>query len=148
MGQIHYNAWQLEFKQPFGALQPVIMFSSALGLTAKMLRRSRLALPSWMRTRVFYPLTQDEDESDKYTGEIKITTSGLYHYYFRVRRENDAALYLGHLHGGLGKETTDISKVEPFQLTCLRSAGPRPEWLSQCGFLPDFSGSVCKRQSA
>ena len=36
-----------------GHCRPVIMFSSALGLTAKMLRRSRLALPSWMRTRFF-----------------------------------------------------------------------------------------------
>lgn len=138
MGQIHYNAWQLEFKQPFGALQAGNNVQFSVRVDCQNVTQVAVGVTKLDENTVFYPLTQDEDESDKYTGEIKITTSGLYHYYFRVRRENDAALYLGHLHGGLGKETTDISKVEPFQLTCYDRQVPRPEWYRNAVFYQIF----------
>ena len=138
MGQIHYNAWQLEFKQPFGALQAGNNVQFSVRVDCQNVTQVAVGVTKLDENTVFYPLTQDEDESDKYTGEIKITTSGLYHYYFRVRRENDVALYLGHLHGGLGKETTDISKVEPFQLTCYDRQVPRPEWYRNAVFYQIF----------
>lgn len=138
MGQIHYNAWQLEFKQPFGALQAGNNVQFSVRVDCQNVTQVAVGVTKLDENTVFYPLTQDEDESDKYTGEIKITTSGLYHYYFRVRRENDAALYLGHLNGGLGKETTDISKVEPFQLTCYDRQVPRPEWYRNAVFYQIF----------
>lgn len=138
MGQIHYNAWQLEFKQPFGALQAGNNVQFSVRVDCQNVTQVAVGVTKLDENTVFYPLTQDEDESDKYTGEIKITTSGLYHYYFRVRRENDAALYLGHLHGGTGKETTDISKVEPFQLTCYDRQVPRPEWYRNAVFYQIF----------
>ncbi|MEO5286304.1 glycoside hydrolase family 13 protein [Limosilactobacillus allomucosae] len=138
MGQIHYNAWQLEFKQPFGALQAGNNVQFSVKVDCQNVTQVAIGVTKLDENTVFYPLTQDENEPGKYTGEIKITTSGLYHYYFRVRRENDAALYLGHLHGGTGKETTDISKVEPFQLTCYDRQVPRPEWYRNAVFYQIF----------
>lgn len=138
MGQIHYNAWQLEFKQPFGALQAGNNVQFSVRVDCQSVTQVAVGVTKLDENTVFYPLTQDENEPGRYTGEIKITTSGLYHYYFRVRRENDTALYLGHLHGGTGKETTDISKVEPFQLTCYDRQVPRPEWYRNAVFYQIF----------
>ncbi len=138
MGQIHYNAWQLEFKRPFGALQAGNNVQFSVKVDCQSVTQVAVGVTKLDENTVFYPLTQDEDEPGRYTGEIKITTSGLYHYYFRVRRENDTALYLGHLHGGTGKETTDISKVEPFQLTCYDRQVPRPEWYRNAVFYQIF----------
>ncbi len=138
MGQIHYNAWQLEFKQPFGALQAGNNVQFSVRVDCQSVTQVAVGVTKLDENTVFYPLIQDENEPGRYTGEIKITTSGLYHYYFRVRRENDTALYLGHLHGGTGKETTDISKVEPFQLTCYDRQVPRPEWYRNAVFYQIF----------
>ncbi len=138
MGQIHYNAWQLEFKRPFGALQAGNNVQFSVKVDCQSVTQVAVGVTKLDENTVFYPLTQDENEPGRYTGEIKITTSGLYHYYFRVRRENDTALYLGHLHGGTGKETTDISKVEPFQLTCYDRQVPRPEWYRNAVFYQIF----------
>ena len=138
MGQIHYNAWQLEFKRPFGALQAGNNVQFSVKVDCQSVTQVAVGVTKLDENTVFYPLTQDENEPGRYTGEIKITTSGLYHYYFRVRRENDAALYLGYLHGGTGKETTDISKVEPFQLTCYDRQVPRPEWYRNAVFYQIF----------
>lgn len=138
MGQIHYNAWQLEFKRPFGALQAGNNVQFSVKVDYQSVTQVAVGVTKLDENTVFYPLTQDENEPGRYTGEIKITTSGLYHYYFRVRRENDTALYLGHLHGGTGKETTDISKVEPFQLTCYDRQVPRPEWYRNAVFYQIF----------
>lgn len=136
--QIHYNAWQLEFKRPFGALQAGNNVQFSVKVDCQSVTQVAVGVTKLDENTVFYPLTQDENEPGRYTGEIKITTSGLYHYYFRVRRENDTALYLGHLHGGTGKETTDISKVEPFQLTCYDRQVPRPEWYRNAVFYQIF----------
>lgn len=136
--QIHYNAWQLEFKRPFGALQVGNNVQFSVKVDCQSVTQVAVGVTKLDENTVFYPLTQDENEPGRYTGEIKITTSGLYHYYFRVRRENDTALYLGHLHGGTGKETTDISKVEPFQLTCYDRQVPRPEWYRNAVFYQIF----------
>jgi len=138
LGQIHYNAWQLEFKRPFGALQAGNNVQFSVKVDCQSVTQVAVGVTKLDENTVFYPLTQDENEPGRYTGEIKITTSGLYHYYFRVRRENDTALYLGHLHGGTGKETTDISKVEPFQLTCYDRQVPRPEWYRNAVFYQIF----------
>lgn len=138
MGQIHYNAWQLEFKRPFGALQAGNNVQFSVKVDCQSVTQVAVGVTKLDENTVFYPLIQDENEPGRYTGEIKITTSGLYHYYFRVRRENDTALYLGHLHGGTGKETTDISKVEPFQLTCYDRQVPRPEWYRNAVFYQIF----------
>ena len=138
MGQIHYNAWQLEFKRPFGALQAGNNVQFSVKVDCQSVTQVAVGVTKLDENTVFYPLTQDENEPGRYTGEIKITTSGLYHYYFRVRHENDTALYLGHLHGGTGKETTDISKVEPFQLTCYDRQVPRPEWYRNAVFYQIF----------
>lgn len=138
MGQIHYNAWQLEFKRPFGALQAGNNVQFSVKVDCQSVTQVAVGVTKLDENTVFYPLTQDENEPGRYTGEIKITTSGLYHYYFRVRRKNDTALYLGHLHGGTGKETTDISKVEPFQLTCYDRQVPRPEWYRNAVFYQIF----------
>lgn len=138
MGQIHYNAWQLEFKRPFGALQAGNNVQFSVKVDCQSVTQVAVGVTKLDENTVFYPLTQDENEPGRYTGEIKITTSGLYHYYFRVRRENDTALYLGHLHGGTGKETTNISKVEPFQLTCYDRQVPRPEWYRNAVFYQIF----------
>lgn len=138
MGQIHYNAWQLEFKRPFGALQAGNNVQFSVKVDCQSVTQVAVGVTKLDENTVFYPLTQDKNEPGRYTGEIKITTSGLYHYYFRVRRENDTALYLGHLHGGTGKETTDISKVEPFQLTCYDRQVPRPEWYRNAVFYQIF----------
>ena len=138
MGQIHYNAWQLEFKRPFGALQAGNNVQFSVKVDCQSVTQVAVGVTKLDENTVFYPLTQDENEPGRYTGEIKITTSGLYHYYFRVRRENDTALYLGHLHGGTGKETTDISKVEPFQLTSYDRQVPRPEWYRNAVFYQIF----------
>lgn len=138
MGQIHYNAWQLEFKRPFGALQAGNNVQFSVKVDCQSVTQVAVGVTKLDENTVFYPLTQDENEPGRYTGEIKITTSGLYHYYFRVRRENDTALYLGHLHGGTGKETTDISKAEPFQLTCYDRQVPRPEWYRNAVFYQIF----------
>lgn len=138
MGQIHYNAWQLEFKRPFGALQAGNNVQFSVKVDCQSVTQVAVGVTKLDENTVFYPLTQDENEPGRYTSEIKITTSGLYHYYFRVRRENDTALYLGHLHGGTGKETTDISKVEPFQLTCYDRQVPRPEWYRNAVFYQIF----------
>ncbi|MDF9444837.1 glycoside hydrolase family 13 protein, partial [Limosilactobacillus mucosae] len=83
MGQIHYNAWQLEFKQPFGALQAGNNVQFSVRVDCQNVTQVAVGVTKLDENTVFYPLTQDKDESDKYTGEIKITTSGLYHYYFR-----------------------------------------------------------------
>lgn len=138
MGQIHYNAWQADYKQPFGALQVGNDVSFTLKVDCQDVTQVAVGITKLDENTVFYPLDVVENVSATYSGKVKITTSGLYHYYFRVRRANNPTLYFGHLHGGDGCETTDVTKVAPFQLTCYDHQVPRPEWYRNAVFYQIF----------
>ena len=45
--QIHYNAWQLEFKRPFGALQAGNNYTYTVKVRNKVLEVSEATIAKW-----------------------------------------------------------------------------------------------------
>ena len=85
--EITYNSWQKQYKTPFGAIQAGETVQWSIKVD-QPIQGAVLWLTKTQETPVAYPMHYDE-QTGMYTVQVKISTSGLYNYYFAVKQNEN-----------------------------------------------------------
>lgn len=123
--KVTYDSWQEKYKTPFGAVKAgnVVKWSITVD---QIIQGAVLWLTKSQETPVAYPLSYDE-QTNMYTTEVKIGTSGLYNYYFAIK-QSDQVVYVDQGLFGKAHLTSNDHDLNQFQLTCYDNAIPKVDW--------------------
>lgn len=123
--EAEFNSWDKKFKNPFGAVQENIPTKWAIKVKGQV-QEVILWLTKNSETPVAYHM-QFNPQIEMYETEVTITSSGLYFYYFMIKRE-DQVYYLERGDFGHSKITQNAQNIQSFQLTCYAHSVPEESW--------------------
>lgn len=127
--KVAFNSWQTKYKRPFGALKADSEVCLAVGSSDSEIVAATLWLTKTGGNPVAYPMSYDQ-VAGMYTVKVKITSSGLYHYYFAFQEKNNL-FYLQQGSFGQGVFAKDKKNLKQFQLTCYDKEVPAPKWYQE-----------------
>lgn len=127
--KVTFNSWQAKYKRPFGALAADNEVALAVGSNDQAITAATLWLTKTGGNPVAYPMAYDQ-KTQMYTVKVKITSSGLYHYYFAFQEKNNP-FYLQCGSFGQGVFAKDKKNLKQFQLTCYDKQVPSPKWYQE-----------------
>lgn len=125
--KIEYNSWQEDFKKPFGAIQTGTTVRWAISVD-QVIQEAILWLTKYAEDPVAYPMNYN-DKTQKFETEVKIGSSGLYHYHFAIK-QNDQITFVGKGKFGKGKIINSENSSQ-FQLTCYDRNVAQEKWYQQ-----------------
>lgn len=123
--KITYDSWQKQYKTPFGAVKANNVVKWSIKADEEI-QGAALWLTKSQETPVAYPMSYDE-QTQMYTTQVKVGTSGLYNYYFAVK-QNHQIMYVDQGLFGKGHLTESDHNLNQFQLTCYDDAAPKVDW--------------------
>ncbi len=126
--KVTYNAWDPQYKTPFGAIQANSTVTWAIKIDEQV-QEATLWLTKFSEDPVAYPMNFDQ-ESGLYRTQVKVGTPGLYNYYFAIK-QNNQAFYLEQGLFEQGQLTQDLSNLHLFQLSCYERQVPKVNWYEQ-----------------
>lgn len=122
--KIKYNAWDTEYKSPFGAIKARTTVTWRVKIDEPV-DYINLWLTKAEETPVPYPMKKTDEQT--YHVQVTIGTSGLYHYYFEIKQSNQISYYQEAL-GGEGELVTSNQNLAQYQLTCYDEEVPQVDW--------------------
>ncbi|TSO26027.1 glycoside hydrolase family 13 protein [Lactobacillus sp. LL6] len=123
--QVKYNSWYIQYKKPFGAIYAGQTVRWAIEVN-EPIQEVILWLTKNSEDHVPYKMEYDSD-SKKFVVRVTIESSGLYHYYFAIK-SNNQEYYLEKGPFGVGKLTQSNYNLQTFQLTCADCKLPNEDW--------------------
>lgn len=122
---IKYDSWNLKYKKPFGAIKTNTEVTWKIEIDTPV-NQVILWLTKAGEQPVAYPMNNDA-KTNYYQTSVVITTSGLYHYYFEIKK-GDQTLYYVQDEVEMGKLVTDFNQIVQFQQTCYDQEVPTVDW--------------------
>lgn len=126
--KVKYNPWDSYYKNPFGAIKVNTSVSWAIDIDESV-DTVNLVLTKTGEQPVAYPMSAEKN-SKHYQTNVLITSSGLYHYYFEIKKINQT-FYFVQCEDELGRIVNEFNEIVQFQLTCYDHSSPVVDWYRQ-----------------
>lgn len=126
--RIIYDSWNEKYKKPFGAVQKNDETRWSLEIDTDI-HDAILWLTKNGETPVAYRMEYDQNVQ-LYQTKVRITTSGLYFYYFEINKDGQS-YYLLQDKFGLGRITQSKDDINQFQITCFDRQVPSYKWYQE-----------------
>lgn len=128
MMKVKYNPWDSYYKNPFGAIKTNTTVNWAIDIDESV-DKINLVLTKAGEQPVAYQMLADGIRGH-YQTDVLITSSGLYHYYFEIKKNNQY-FYFVQCEDELGRIVTEFDQIVQFQLTCYDQKAPVVDWYRQ-----------------
>lgn len=125
--EIQYDAWDLAYKKPFGAVKKGQDVTWKLWTQEDTMVDLLIIKEGSGQQLVAYPMQKDTEDKCLNEIQLKIGDAGLYHYYFRVLHY-DQVFFYGKGQGGKGQLYPSQNEVNAYQLTCYTQESSEVPW--------------------